>query len=227
MYMGFVKLFRKFKEWEWYKDNNAKVVFLHCLLTANHKKVKWRGIYIENGSFVTSYGHLAEQLNLTIAQVRVALNKLQKTNEITLKTTHHYTMIFVENWRYYQDVDAENSTPNDKAVAQQQHSNSKAVATNKNDNNEKNDKNERKKKRTVFKKPTIEEIDAYCKERKNKVNATLFHDHYESNGWLVGGKSKMKNWKAAVRTWEQNNYNIKKSSKDKSDVNVEWINEYL
>ena len=141
MFMGFVKLFRKFKEWEWYRDTNTKAVFIHCLLSANHKKVKWRGIYIENGSFVTSYGHLAEQLNLTIGQVRVALNHLQETNEITCKTTHHYTMIYVENWRYYQDTFSDNDTPNDKAVAQQQQSNNKAVATNKNDKNDKNDKN--------------------------------------------------------------------------------------
>lgn len=49
--------------------------------------------------------------------------------------------------------------------------------------------------------PTIEEIRDYCQERHNSVDPTAFHNFYESKGWLVG-KSKMKDWKAAVRTWE-------------------------
>lgn len=53
-----------------------------------------------------------------------------------------------------------------------------------------------------FKKPTIEEIEQYCKERKNGINANAFYDFYESKNWYVG-KNKMKDWKACVRTWEQ------------------------
>ena len=52
--------------------------------------------------------------------------------------------------------------------------------------------------------PTIKEIEDYCNERKNNVSPNKFFDFYESKGWLVG-KNKMKNWKAAVRTWESNN----------------------
>ena len=56
-----------------------------------------------------------------------------------------------------------------------------------------------------FKKPTVEEIAAYCLERKNKINPQTFIDHYTSNGWRVG-KNPMSDWKAAVRTWEKNNF---------------------
>lgn len=61
-------------------------------------------------------------------------------------------------------------------------------------------------KRKVFKKPTVDEIRAYCAERHNSVDAEYFYDHYEANGWKIGGKSPMKDWRAAVRTWEKNNY---------------------
>ena len=60
-------------------------------------------------------------------------------------------------------------------------------------------------KRKVFKKPDVEEIRAYCAERHNSVDAEHFYDHYEANGWKIGGKSPMKDWRAAVRTWEKNN----------------------
>ena len=57
-------------------------------------------------------------------------------------------------------------------------------------------------KRKVFKKPTIEEIEEYCKERNNSINAEAFYNFYEAKNWFIG-KSKMANWKACIRTWEQ------------------------
>lgn len=56
-----------------------------------------------------------------------------------------------------------------------------------------------------FKKPTLEAVKAYCEERGNVINADKFYDYYESNGWIVG-RTKMKDWKAAVRRWEQTEY---------------------
>ena len=54
----------------------------------------------------------------------------------------------------------------------------------------------------IFVKPTVDEVRAYCNERNNNVDAESFVDFYESKGWMVG-KNKMKDWKAAVRTWER------------------------
>lgn len=56
-----------------------------------------------------------------------------------------------------------------------------------------------------FIKPSIEEITNYCKKNNYNIDAERFFDYYESKGWLVG-KSKMKDWKAAVRTWVRNNF---------------------
>lgn len=50
--------------------------------------------------------------------------------------------------------------------------------------------------------PTVEEVRAYCQERKNRVDPEQFVDFYESKGWMIG-KNPMKDWKAAVRTWER------------------------
>lgn len=57
-----------------------------------------------------------------------------------------------------------------------------------------------------FVKPTVDEIRAYCAERKNNIDAQHFWDYYEARGWKVGGRSAMKDWRAAVRTWEKNNF---------------------
>lgn len=58
----------------------------------------------------------------------------------------------------------------------------------------------------TFKKPTVEDVAAYCAERGNSINAEKWIDHYTANGWKVG-KNPMKDWKAAVRTWERNEFN--------------------
>ncbi len=60
------------------------------------------------------------------------------------------------------------------------------------------------KKRTskTFVKPTVEQVREYCLSRENSVDPQRFIDHYESKGWLIG-KSPMKDWQAAVRTWER------------------------
>lgn len=55
---------------------------------------------------------------------------------------------------------------------------------------------------SLFMPPTESEVEAYCRERGNAVNAEAFIAYYESNGWMIG-KNRMKDWKAAVRTWEQ------------------------
>ncbi len=54
----------------------------------------------------------------------------------------------------------------------------------------------------IFKPPTMDDVRAYCTERGNSVDPQSFVDFYESKGWMIG-KNKMKDWKAAVRTWER------------------------
>ena len=55
----------------------------------------------------------------------------------------------------------------------------------------------------IFRPPEIDEVKSYCQERKNRIDPQAFLDHYQSNGWKVG-KNPMKDWRAAVRTWERN-----------------------
>lgn len=61
---------------------------------------------------------------------------------------------------------------------------------------------DRPQKTTRFTPPTVEEVTEYCRERGNNVDAQRFVDHYEANGWMRG-KSKIRDWKACVRTWEK------------------------
>jgi hypothetical protein len=70
-------------------------------------------------------------------------------------------------------------------------------------------------KSTRFVPPTLEQVQDYCRERHNGVDAQRFVDFYESKGWMVG-KNKMKDWKACVRTWEKNS--VKETPKKDSKL---------
>ncbi|MEA2036109.1 MAG: hypothetical protein U9O94_01270 [Nanoarchaeota archaeon] len=82
----------------------------------------------------------------------------------------------------------------------QKHSNSIATAMPPKDVNKDKDVNTIKNK--VFKQPTNKEVNDYCKERKNDVDPNKWYNFYEAKGWMIG-KNSMKDWKAAVRTWEK------------------------
>lgn len=64
------------------------------------------------------------------------------------------------------------------------------------------DKEKEKERKKKFKPPTAGEVEEYCRERDNGIDAEAFVDFYASKGWMIG-KNPMKDWKAAVRTWEQ------------------------
>ena len=78
------------------------------------------------------------------------------------------------------------------------------VNVNDNVNVKEKDTNVSQKKSSAFRKPTVDEVRAYCLERRNNVDPQRFVDFYEAKGWKVGSQS-MKDWKACVRTWEQRN----------------------
>lgn len=79
-----------------------------------------------------------------------------------------------------------------------------------------------------FTRPSVEEVSAYCAERGNAVNAEAFVDFYESKGWKVGN-SPMKDWRAAVRTWEKRDgRGARRTASPNSGVTLgvdEWIDE--
>lgn len=71
-------------------------------------------------------------------------------------------------------------------------------------NKDKIRKDKDKEKIKSFRPPTLDEVKKYCKERENNVDANRWHNFYSAKGWMIG-KSKMKDWRAAVRTWEEKN----------------------
>ena len=140
---GWICLFRKMTEWEWYKNNNVKAVFLHCLLKANYEDKRWEGQVIHRGEFITSLSHMAQELGMNVNTVRDSLKKLESSGEISRKSTNRFTLIKCCNYSLFQDIDtALPQTDHKQTTNEPQSKHNQTTTTNKyNKNNNKNNTN--------------------------------------------------------------------------------------
>lgn len=166
---GYIKIDRKMLDWEWYKNEHTKNVFLHCLLKANWKDGKFQGKIIPRGAFITSVKKLSLELDLTEDEVKTALKHLIKTGELTKQTTNKYTVITVSNYDLYQEV-ANQSQNNYQTDTEQMQNNSTSITN---------------------QLPTIEEYKEEGERKKEKKERTE-----EDNTYLIspsqGGEDKPK-----------------------------------
>lgn len=126
---GWVKLNRSMLDWEWYDDTNTKVVFLHLLLTANWEEKRYHGHVIKEGDTIIGLKALAKRLDMSIQQVRTALNHLKSTGEITIKSTNQFSIVTIENWAKYQVDETPINTPNNKPTTNEQQTDNKRATT--------------------------------------------------------------------------------------------------
>ena len=182
---GWIKIHRKFLDWEWFNKSEAVHLFMYLVLKANHKDGQWQGIDIKKGQFVTSFGKISSDTGISLQTIRTLLKKFEKTNEINIQTTNKFTIVTLCKYECYQQ---ENEPTNTQLTNEQQTTN-KQLTTNKNNKNEKK-----------FIIPTFNDVLEYCMQNNLDVDGVKFINFYESKGWMVG-KNKMKDWKAAIRTW--------------------------
>ncbi len=142
--LGFVKLFRKMLNWEWYTDAPVKALFIHCLISARHKKGRWRGLSLEQGQFPTGLAVLAEETGLSVQEIRTALKKLESTNEITVEATNKGTVITVNNYSSYHDRKGDGQQTDNKRSTNEQQTGNKQSTTLKNVKNVKKAKKVKK-----------------------------------------------------------------------------------
>lgn len=98
----YIKLNRKILTWEWYSDPCTRDLFIHCLLKANWKDGSWHGIAYKRGEFITSISSLAKELNMSVQNVRTALNHLKLTGELTDRKDGKSRVITVIKYNEYQ-----------------------------------------------------------------------------------------------------------------------------
>lgn len=178
----------------------AKLVFIGMFSNADDEgRGRAKAIYLK--SILFPYDEA-----IRVIDVDKTLSEIGSNMSVTFYSHNGNEYYVFDNWSKWQKVDKPTPSiipaPEDDSVAIRgtfdEHStnNRRTLPPNRIEQN----RTEKK----IFIKPTIDEIQAYCKERKNNVDAEKFYDFYESKGWLIG-KNPMKDWKASVRTWERSN----------------------
>lgn len=200
---GYIKLYRRMMKWGWYTDTPTKCVFLHLLFLACYEPCYYKGVHLEPGQAVSSIRQIATDTGLTVKQVRTAINHLKETQEVAQSPYGKFSVFTVNNYNDYQCT----GTDEGKQRAQEGHSEGTDPNIKKNKEVKNTPYNPPQGGEGVsvskrFVPPTPEEVNVYCRERNNGIDGSEFCDFYTSKGWKVG-KNPMKDWKAAVRTWER------------------------
>lgn len=104
-----VKLWRQMTQWEWYRNPNTKIVFLHLLILAADQPTPYQKIMIPIGGTVTSQQEIAQANGLSRQQVRLALENLKTTNELTILRVKDCSLYLLQNYTGYQKNNQRNS----------------------------------------------------------------------------------------------------------------------
>jgi predicted phage replisome organizer len=198
--------------------------------------LKDEGLLYYEGVEPTFYEEMALALDEDAENVRATLIFLENMGLIEKKSDHEYILTEVpyliggegesaERVRRYRGKKAlqcnAEVTEGNKLVTE---SNTE-IEIEKEIDKEKEIEKSKSEKAKRFTPPTLEEVQAYCIERNNNVDAQHFIDYYTSNGWLVG-KNKMKNWQAAIRTWERNGYSSSKPKTSKPNTTAQELDDF-
>lgn len=130
---GWIKLYRKFNDWEWFNISEMVHLYIYLLLNANHEDNEWRGIVVKRGQIVTGLHSLNSKTKISIRTLRTCLDRLKKTKEIDIQTTNKYSIITICNYESYQ---GEKSKADIQPTNNRQ-TTDKQTTTNKNDKNKK------------------------------------------------------------------------------------------
>jgi hypothetical protein len=192
MSTGWIKIHRKFIEWQWFDKSEAVHLFLYILLKANHADKMWQGHDVKRGQLITSIGHLSIATGISQRSVRTLLKKFENTGEIELKTTNKFTLVSVCKYECYQIADEESDKQNVTQTTIKRQSTDKQLTTNKNVKNEKNVEN-------II--PTLEEFCEYGMKGLKpgyRYPIEAKYNQWVEAGWVDGHGKKIKNWKTKL-----------------------------
>lgn len=134
-----IKLYRKFDEWEWFNVSEMVHLFIYLLINANNKDKEWHGIIVKRGQLVTGRKIISGKTGISEQTIRTCLKKLEITKELTIKPTNRYSIITICNYDKYQpEYIATNQLTNQQLTSDQPATNHKQDI--------KEDKNVKKKK---------------------------------------------------------------------------------
>jgi hypothetical protein len=162
---------------------------------------------LKDGYFYSTVENVKENTTLSDKRQRSALTTLKEAGIVTVKLmgipAKRYIKIEVEKvFELLMNKSGENGKSSSSEMAELEPPKTEINNNNKNNKNNNKEEIEEKPKRKRFVPPTLEEVEAYCRERNNGVDAKKFYDYFSANDWVDSKGNKVKSWKQKVITWE-------------------------
>ncbi|MCM1166051.1 MAG: hypothetical protein NC299_10670 [Lachnospiraceae bacterium] len=123
--MGFIKLPDNLDEWAWFGDNITLAVYIRLRLAAKYKPADVGNVHLERGQLVTSIREVAEKNGISIRQARTALERLEKTHKIAIKSTAKNSVVTLIDY----DCESDSDTQNDTLMTSRRHTERQANDT--------------------------------------------------------------------------------------------------
>ena len=122
---GYIKLWRKFEQWEWFNDSKMVHFFVFLMLRATHGETKFRGYPLSRGQMVFGYKAASKATGISVQSLRTCIERLISTGELTRQVTHDFSIVTIVNYDSYQKKDSTPNSPinrpsNNQATGQQQ-----------------------------------------------------------------------------------------------------------
>lgn len=160
--------------------------------------------------------------SVTLTAVENAINKLATVGLVTLYEYEGRQYLQLPTWNEHQSIRAKRSKfpspdgcmKSSEIICKQMNANVPVIQSESESNPNPKEGAKAPNARARFSPPSVSDVEAYCRERRNDVDPQRFVDFYASKGWKVGSQP-MKDWKAAVRTWEQRGKDERSASKPK------------
>lgn len=214
------------------KDPEHLALWIHLLCNAAYEPANallgGKLIVLQPGQFTTGRKQLSVNSGISESKVERILKAFENAHLIGQQMTNKNRLISILSWSKIQDGEQQDGQQMDNhrtTIGQQ----SDTLEETK--NSRKQEDRADKPPRSRFVPPSVDTVLTYCRERKNSVDAERFVNFYQAKGWMVG-KSKMKDWKAAVRTWEQKAVTNQgtpaqgtESAADWQRVHPEWLDQ--
>lgn len=149
-------------------------------------------IVLQPGQLTTGRKQLSQKTNINEYKIERTLNCFENAHLIAQQKTNKNRLISILSW----DAQQSDAQQNAQQMHNKMHTLEEVLK------NKEIESKADKPPRSKFVPPTVNDVRQYCRERKNTVDPETFVDFYASKGWRVGRET-MKDWKAAVRTWER------------------------
>ena len=186
------------------KDPEHLALWVHLLCSAAYEPTPallgGKSIILQPGQLTTGRKQLAVNSGISESKVERTLKAFENAHLIEQQKTNKNRLISILSWREAQSSEQQNEQPVNSQRTTTDHQ-ADTFEEKKNERSE--DRGADKPPHTRFVPPSLEEVQAYCAERKNAIDAERFFDYYTANGWVQGKGKPLRDWRAAVRTWER------------------------